>query len=123
MAKRTMTRKQEADLIKEAEAARDSDSPLSIVPVRARDDATGVLSVRLPLAQIRSLRDMAVRRGVSLSALLVESMAAIAALESQRMTVSRQTSRFHVVGVGLQAAAGDGSRVQYQGDLSLTATA
>lgn len=104
MAKRKYTQREERALIERAEAARDSDAPLTLVPSRVREDATGVLSVRLPLAQIRMLREIAARRGVGLSALLQDVASNFAVMEAQRMYVSRSASRVHVQGIELQSA-------------------
>lgn len=84
-----------------------------------RPDASGVLSIRMPLDQIRMLRELAVRRGMSLSALLQELAAASVANEDQRMFVSRSASRVQVSGVGLRASVepeGPSTRTWSAGD-------
>jgi hypothetical protein len=75
MARRKLTDAAEAQLVASAESDRDNpERVLRRSEVRVSTEASGVLSVRLPLDQIRALRQEAVKRGVSLSDLLQEAV-------------------------------------------------
>jgi hypothetical protein len=120
MAKRTLTAAEERKLVKNAEKLRDDDeAELLVQDVKARSDATAVLSVRLPLNEIRFLREVASRRGVSLAALIKDVSSALAAEAEQRMSVSRGVARLHVTGVGLESsvspAGASGGRIDVSG--------
>lgn len=70
----------EERLIAEAEAARDDPATqLHPVQMRIAEGTTAVLSVRLPLDELRALRRLAEARGVSISGLLQEAVAALLA--------------------------------------------
>jgi hypothetical protein len=103
MEKRKLTAAEERRMTAKARELRDAEAELRVVSVRPRPDATAVLSVRLQLEQIRFLRDIASRKGVSLSALLQEVSGALASSEAQRMSISRGVSRVQVAGIGLEA--------------------
>jgi hypothetical protein len=75
MARRSLGPKEQARLIREAEEARDDDSVvLAAGRIKRGTDPTAVLSVRVPLAQLRQLRSIASRRAISLSELLKEAV-------------------------------------------------
>ena len=98
MARRNTSAAEERQLIADAEALRDSPTKATPVRLRAAEDATAVLSVRLPMSQLRAMRAIAGARGVSLSALLQDAVDQLLAERGTRMTVSRRVHRLYVAG-------------------------
>lgn len=120
MARRQLTDEDELALIRDAEAARDS-GPLG-TPVRmtVSPQGTAVLSVRLPMEQMRDLRSVAESRHISVSALLQEAVAGLLAAPGPRMSASRKLSRLWVSGArpaeddsnGLDVTITDGNDIR-----------
>lgn len=106
MARRRLTEAEEARMVGAAERSRDDeDAAVRQVDVRIAADASGVLSVRLRIEQIRTLRQIAAQRGESLSDLLQEAVNQLIGTCGPEVSTSRSLTRmvFHVSG-GLPAA-------------------
>jgi hypothetical protein len=98
MARRNISAAEERQLIADAEAHRDSGTRSTPARLRPSEDATAVLSVRLPMSQLRALRAVAAARGASLSAVLQDAVDQLVAERGPRMTVSQRVHRLYVAG-------------------------
>jgi hypothetical protein len=106
MARRRLTEAEEARMVAAAERSRDDkDTAVRKVDVRVAADASGVLSVRLRIEQIRTLRQIAAQRGESLSDLLQEAVTQMIGTCGLDVSTSQSLNRivFYVSG-GLPAA-------------------
>jgi hypothetical protein len=106
MARRKLTGAEEARMVAEAERSRDDESTtLRRVDVRVGAGASGVLSVRLPIEQIRALRQKAAQRGESLSDLLQEAVNRLLGTSGPEVSMSQSLDRVVVyTGGGLPVA-------------------
>lgn len=109
MARRAMSRQEEEALVREAERLRDADTEPS--GLRFSPNATAVLSVRLPMNDLRTLRSIAKARRISLSALLQEAVEQLLATDGPKVSVSQSAIRFAVSGAELTASPQDSSHV------------
>lgn len=101
MARRKLTGEAEARLAASAERDRDdSGCVLRRSEVRVSAEASGVLSVRLPLAQIRALRQEAVKRNMSLSDLLQEAVNRFLGSPGGEVSTSRSLQRVFIYSGG-----------------------
>jgi hypothetical protein len=99
MARRNITATAERKLAQQAEANRDDPSvEIVAVPLRVSVEASAVLSVRLPIDQIRTLRGLASARGISLSTLIHEAVQQLLSAPPPRVTVSQSVKRVYVAG-------------------------
>lgn len=112
MARKHLTAEEEARLIEAAEAASESEEiVLERVPSRIRTDASAVLSVRLPLADVKALRAAAAREGVSLSALLQQLVSSWARRAPLEMSISDTPRRLYVEGVRIKPSVASSADV------------
>ncbi len=110
MARRELSAEEEAALVKQAEAQRGDAAAWGFERphrVRRGRGATAVLSVRVPLAQLRELRSLAGARGLSLSELLQEAVGALAA-SGPRISFSANVKRATVY---VKGRGGPASRI------------
>ena len=102
MARRGISKLEEQQMIAAAEAARDA----GVVPERANlkvaSDASAVLSVRLPVDELRALRAVAVDRGQSLSSLLQDAVLQLLTKPEPNVTATEQLQRFWVTGPAIR---------------------
>jgi hypothetical protein len=98
MARRVISAPEEEQLIADAERARDSGIAPTPTTIRRAQDASAVLSVRLSTTQLRSIRDLATSRGVSISVLLQTAVDQLLAQQGPRLTLSRHVTRVFVAG-------------------------
>ena len=103
MARRDLSEAEERDLIAAAEAARDAGLVGARANMRVAADASAVLSVRLPLDQLRAVRAMASARGESISALLQDAVLQLLTKEEPQLTATEQLARLWVSGIALAA--------------------
>lgn len=101
MARRKLTASAEARMVASAEADRDDPGRvLRRSEVRVSNEASGVLSVRLPLEQIRVLRQEAAKRSVSLSDLLQEAVNRFLGSPGGEVSTSRSLQRVFIYSGG-----------------------
>ncbi len=108
MARRAISRAEERTLIAAAEQDRDDGTVGELAAVKVAGDATAVLSVRLPMDQLQSIRRNAASRGISISSLLQEAVAQLTAKPEPRMTATRQITRLWVRGAEPEMESGSG---------------
>lgn len=99
MARREISGAEERRLIAASERARDAGEVGERANVKVSADATAVLSVRLPMEQLRAIRENAASQGISISSLLQQALALLAAKPKPRMTATQQVTRLWVEGV------------------------
>ena len=91
MARRKMTREEEATLAAEAQELRDDEAAWDYRQarlVRRGRSPSAVLSVRVPLAQLRELRKLAAAERISLSDLLKDAVASYVAYAGPQVSSS-----------------------------------
>ena len=109
MARRILTAEEEKRLAAEAEDARDRELPLKRAGVKVSEDATAVLSVRVPINQLRMLRSLAAERRVSLSTLLQDAIEQAVSNRGPRVSYSQRVSRLFVSGATAEQLGESGS--------------
>lgn len=119
MPPKKLSEAREKRLAAAAEAARDDDRVvLRESGVRVSADATGVLSVRLPLAQIRLLREVANSRGESLSELLQEALGRLLGSAGPDVSMSSVRQMIFYSGGGLPRASTESGPLHVRPNLS-----
>jgi hypothetical protein len=95
MARKVVTAADEAQLIADAEASRDDPNVVPVASgVTIAKDASAVLSVRLQMDALRTLRELAKARRMSLSELLQDAVDSLLGSPAPHVDVSESASRF-----------------------------
>ena len=101
MASKRLTPEAEAQLIADAEANRDDEtSTLTKTTGRVAPDASAVLSVRMPIEQVRTLRNVARERNQTLSELVQAAVIGLIAAPQPQVEISEAVSRCIVYSSG-----------------------
>jgi hypothetical protein len=99
MARKRLSAEEEAQAIADAVAMRDDPSVMPMrVPGRPTSSGSAVLSVRLPVGQVRMLRAMAAERRISLSEMLSEAVTSVLAGSGPTLSASKGASHLFMFG-------------------------
>jgi hypothetical protein len=119
MARRELSREEEAEMIAEAERASDDlDTDLQVVPA-GKMPSSVVLSVRLPLSTARALRAMAAEQGVSLSDLLNAAVTQFISAPFRSPIPGSTASHILVNVIGMDRLGQRGPSVQTMGGVAI----
>lgn len=102
MVRRQISATEERELIAAAESLRAAGIVGERANIKVNTDATAVLSVRLPIDQLRALRDVAVERHESVSALLQDAVLQLLTRPVPRVSATDALPRFWVTGAAIE---------------------